>query len=159
MARILDMRERGIRIALASDGPGSNNRQDMFEVLKTTVLLQKVHHLNAMALQPEDVIYMACRGGAAALGDDSIGSIEVGKRADLVVVDLQSVFTAPVHRIPSALVFCASPANVTYVMVDGRVLIDRGRLTLIDEEALIAEAGASARDVWERAGVPSRLGS
>jgi 5-methylthioadenosine/S-adenosylhomocysteine deaminase len=157
VTRILDMRARGIRIALASDGPGSNNRQDMFEVLKTTVLLQKVHHLDAMALQPEDVLVMACRGGAAALGDDSIGSIEPGKRADLVVVDLQSVFTAPVHRVASALVFCASPANVTHVMVDGRLLIDGGMLTVVDEDALIASAEVSARDVWDRAGVPTRL--
>lgn len=155
--RIVEMRERGIRVALASDGPGSNNRQDMFEVLKATVLLQKVHRLDAMALQPEDAIEMACRGGAAALGVDNVGSIEAGKRADLVVVDLESVFTAPVHRVPSSLVFCAAPAQVSHVLVDGQVLIDRGELTMIDEEALIAEATEAAAEVWRRAGVASRL--
>lgn len=154
--RILDMRARGIRVALASDGPGSNNRQDMFEVLKSTVLLQKIHHLDAMALQPEDALTMACRGGAAAFGDESIGSIEAGKRADLVVVDLRSVFTAPVHRVPSALVFCASPANVTHVVVDGQILIDEGRLTIVDEHALLHEAEESARALWRRAGVSTQ---
>lgn len=155
--RILDMRSRGIPVALASDGPGSNNRQDMFEVLKSTVLLQKIHHLDAVALQPEDALHMACRGGAAAFGQSDIGSIEVGQKADLVVVNLKSVFVAPVHRVPSALVFCASPANVSHVLVDGRVLIDDGELTMIDEAALLEEAEASAREVFRRAGVDSRL--
>ena len=157
VARILDMRERGIRIALASDGPGSNNRQDMFEVLKATVLLQKVHHLNAMALQPEDAITMACRGGAAALGRDDVGVLAPGMVADLLVVQLDSVFVAPVHRVPSALVFCASPADISHVMVDGRVLIDEGDVVGVDEAALVAEAELAAREVFARAGVDSRL--
>jgi 5-methylthioadenosine/S-adenosylhomocysteine deaminase len=155
--RILDMRERDIRVALASDGPGSNNRQDMFEVLKTTVLLQKVHHLDAMALQPEDVIKMACRGGAAALGRTDIGAIEPGNLADILVVSLESVFVAPVHRVPSALVFCTSPADVTHVIVAGRILIDDGELTMLDEAVLLREAEESAREVFRRAGIRSRL--
>ncbi len=156
--RILDMRARGITVALASDGPGSNNRQDLFEVLKATVLLQKVHHLDAMALQPEDALEMACRGGARAFGTPGFtGSIEAGKKADLVVVDLRSVFVAPVHRVPSALVFNASPADVTHVIVDGRVLIDERRVTMLDEAALVADAEVSAGEVFRRAGVSSRL--
>ncbi len=155
--RIVDMHERGIRVALASDGPGSNNRQDMFEVLKATVLLQKIHRLDAMALQPEDVIRMACQGGGAALGRTDIGSIEVGNRADLVVVALDSVFVSPVHKVASALVFCASPADVTHVLVDGRLLIDDRRFTMLDEQAVIRLANASARDVFRRAGIESRL--
>ncbi len=157
VARIGDMRARGIPVALASDGPGSNNRQDMFEVLKATVLLQKVHHLDAIALQPEDALHMACRGGSAALGRDDVGSIVAGNKADLVVVGLGSVFLAPVHRVVSALVFCASPADVTHVIVDGRVLLDEGRLPGWDEAALIEAATAAAREVFRRAGVASRL--
>ncbi|MEM7287218.1 MAG: amidohydrolase [Actinomycetota bacterium] len=155
--RILDMRARNIRIALASDGPGSNNRQDMFEVLKATALLQKVHHLDAVALQPEDVITMACRGGAAALGRDDVGSLEPGNLADLLVVALDSVFVAPVHRVPSALVYCASPADITHVVVGGNVLIDDGDLVGVDEAAVVAAATASAREVFAQAGVASRL--
>lgn len=155
--RILDMRARGIRIALASDGPGSNNRQDMFEVLKATALLQKVHHLDAMALQPEDVITMACRGGAAAMGRDDLGVLAPGMLADCLVVSLDSVFVAPVHRVPSALVYCASPADITHVVVDGRVLIDDGDMVGIHEGALVEQATASAADVFRRAGVDSRL--
>ena len=155
--RILDMAQRGIRIALASDGPGSNNRQDMFEVLKSTVLLQKVHHLDAMALQPEDAIRMACRGGAAALGRDDVGVLAPGMLADLLVVSLDSVFAAPVHRVPSALVFCASPADITHVVVGGRILIDDGVVTVLDESDVLRRATESAREVFRAAGVQSRL--
>ncbi len=156
--RIVEMRQRGIDIALASDGPGSNNRQDMFEVLKATVLLQKIDRLDPMALQPEDALTMACRGGAAAFGKaDEIGAIEVGKKADLVAVDLDSVFVAPVHRVPSALVFCATPANVRYVLVDGRLVIDDGVVTVVDEAALRAAARKAAADVFRRAGIETRL--
>jgi len=158
VSRILDMRRRGIPVALASDGPGSNNRQDLFEVLKYTVLLQKIHHLDAMALQPEDAIRMACNGGATAFGlPDEIGVLAGGRKADLVVVDLGSVYTAPVHRVASALVFCATPADVTHVVVDGRILIDEGSLRVLDEQQLMTRAIDSARKVFAKAGISTRL--
>ncbi|MEM7093203.1 MAG: amidohydrolase [Actinomycetota bacterium] len=156
--RILDMRARGINIALASDGPGSNNRQDMFEVLKSTVLLQKVHHLDAMALQPEDSLTMACRGGAQTFGTaDDTGVLAVGRKADVVMVDLRSVFIAPVHRVPSALVFNASPADVSDVWVDGRRCVAGGRSTIVDEHELLEAAHEAAARVFAKAGVASRL--
>ena len=158
VARVLDMRARGIPVALATDGPGSNNRQDMFEVLKTAVLLQKIHHLDARALQPENALSMACRDGARAFGlPDEIGALEAGRKADVVIVNLDTVFAAPVHRPASGLVFCSSPADVTHVIVDGRLLIDNRELTMIDERALLTEAGDAARRVFTRAGVESRL--
>jgi 5-methylthioadenosine/S-adenosylhomocysteine deaminase len=164
VARLLDMKARDIPIALASDGPGSNNRQDMFEVLKTTVLLQKVHHLDAMALQPEDAVAMACRGGARAFGSraeigtpDELGRLVVGANADITVVDLNTVSASPVHRPVSSLVFCCSPADVTHVMVGGDLLIDDRTLTVIDEEALLEEARSVARQLFKRAGIDSRL--
>ncbi len=156
--RIIDMMDRGIPIALASDGPGSNNRQDLFEAMKAAVLLQKVDRLDPMALQPEDALRMACRGGATAFGlPDQLGVLEAGRKADVVVVDLDTVFSAPVHRVPSALVFCAAPANVRHVVVDGRVLIDEGRVTMLDEAALRADANAAARRVFRAAGIDSRI--
>jgi 5-methylthioadenosine/S-adenosylhomocysteine deaminase len=160
VARVVEMRERGINVALASDGPGSNNRQDMFEVMKATVLLQKIHRLDAVALQPAEVLHMACRGGATAMGaSEEIGALTPGRRADIVVVDLGSVFVAPVHRVPSALVYCASPADVNHVMVDGAFVLEDGRVTVVDEEALIEEATAAAASVFRKAGIETRLTS
>lgn len=158
VAPILEMLDRGIPIALASDGPGSNNRQDMFEVLKATVLLQKIHHLDAMALQPEAVLHMACRGGAAAFGmPGDFGCLSEGQRADLVVIGLRSPFVMPVHRLASAIVFNVGPRDVTDVIVDGRVVIRDHALVGGDEQAILDRAEQAARDVFGRAGVASRL--
>ena len=158
VAPIAGMRARGITVALASDGPGSNNRQDMFEVLKATVLLQKVHHLDALVLQPADVLQMACRGGAAAFGmRDSFGALVEGQRADLLVVDLRSPFVAPVHRIPSALVYNATPRDLRYVVVDGRIVIRDGALVAVDERQIMVRAGDAARRLFDRAGISTRV--
>jgi 5-methylthioadenosine/S-adenosylhomocysteine deaminase len=158
VARIVEMRERGITVALASDGPGSNNRQDMFEVLKATVLLQKVHRLDAMALQPEHALEMACRGGASAFGaPDDLGAIEPGRRADLVVVDLTSPFVGPVHRVASALVFNVTPRDVLHVIVDGALVMRDGVLTTADEAELLDAAHRSAAELFRRAGITTRL--
>lgn len=148
------MRALGIPVALATDGPGSNNSQDMLEVLKTTALLHKVSSLDAMALLPEDVLWMACRGGAAAFGQpDLIGSLEVGKKADVVLVDLDTPRAMPVHRIPSALVYNASAGEVDTVIVDGRILMRDREILCVDEKALLAEARAACTRLFERAGV------
>jgi 5-methylthioadenosine/S-adenosylhomocysteine deaminase len=154
VAPIPEMRRRGIRIALATDGPGSNNNQDMLEVLKTTALLHKVNSLDAMALLPEDVIWMACRGGAAAFGlPDQIGSIEPGKKADLVLVDLDTPFAMPVHRVPSALVYNTSAGCVDTVIVDGCILMQHKEVLIVDEKAILAQARRTCTDLFERAGV------
>ena len=158
VAPVPAMRERGIPVALASDGPGSNNRQDLFEAMKAAVLLQKVTHLDPVVLQPEDVLWMACRGGAQAMGQpDRLGALAAGRAADVVVVDLDSVFTAPVHRVASALVYCATPARVRHVVVDGRVVVDDGRVTMLDERRLLAAAAEAARRIFARVDVASRL--
>ena len=158
VARVPEMRARGITVALASDGPGSNNRQDMFEVLKATVLLQKVHHLDALVFQPEDVLHMACRGGSAAFGmPDEFGVLAEGQRADLLVVDLRAPFVAPVHRVASALVYNATPRDLRDVVVDGRILLRDGRLAVADEQRIMARAGDAARRLFERAGISTRV--
>jgi 5-methylthioadenosine/S-adenosylhomocysteine deaminase len=154
VAPIPRMRALGIPVALATDGPGSNNSQDMLEVLKTTALLHKVANLDAMALLPEDVLWMACRGGAAAFGQpDLIGSLAVGKKADVILVDLDTPRAMPVHRVPSALVYNASAGEVHTVIVDGRILMQNREIVCVDEKALLAEARAACARLFERAGM------
>lgn len=154
VARIPEMRRRGIQIALASDGPGSNNRQDMLEALKTTALLHKVNTLDAMALLPEDVIWMACRGGSVAFGmPDQIGSLEPGKKADIVLIDLNTPMAMPVHRVPSALVYNASNRDVDTVIVDGKILMRNKEILVLDEKALLAQARQTCAALFERAKV------
>jgi len=157
VARVPEMRARGIPVALATDGPGSNNNQDMLEVLKTTALLHKVSTLDAMALLPKDLLWMACRGGAAAFGQPSlIGSLEVGKKADVVLVDLDTPRAMPVHRVPSALVYNASAGEVDTVIVDGQFLMRDKEILCVDEKALLAEARAACARLFARGGVQVR---
>ena len=154
MARVPEMRRRGITVALATDGPGSNNNQDMLEVLKTTALSGKVSTLDAMALLPEDVLWMACRGGSHAFGQPArIGSLEVGKKADVVLVDLDTPFAMPVHRVASALVYNVNSGSVDTVIVDGKVLMRDKQVLVVDEKAVLAEARAACARLFERAGI------
>lgn len=154
VARIPEMLERGITIALATDGPGSNNNQDMMELLKTTALLHKVDTLNATVLLPEDVLRMACRGGAKAFGmPDEIGSLEVGKKADIILVDMDTPMAMPVHRVSSALVYNLSNRDVDTVIVDGRILMQNKEILFLDEKALMKRARETCATLFERAGV------
>ncbi|MCS6828716.1 MAG: amidohydrolase [Caldilinea sp.] len=154
MARVPEMRRRGIVVALATDGPGSNNSQDMLEVLKTAALSGKVSTLDAMALLPEDVLWMACRGGAHAFGQPHlIGSLEVGKKADVVLVDLDTPFAMPVHRVASALVYNLNSGSTDTVIVDGKVLMRNKRVLVVDEKALLAEARTVCKRLFKRAGI------
>jgi len=154
VAPVPRMRALGIPVALATDGPGSNNSQDMLEVLKTTALLHKVASLDAMALLPEDVLWMAFRGGAAAFGQpDQIGSLEVGKQADVVLVDLDTPGAMPVHRPVSALVYNANAVAVDTVIVGGQVLMRNREILCVDEKALLAEARAACARLFARAGM------
>ena len=154
VARIPEMLERGITVALASDGPGSNNNQDMMELLKTTALLHKVDTLNATVLLPEDVLQMACRGGARAFGmPDQIGSLEVGKKADVILIDMDTPMAMPVHRVPSALVYNLSNRDVDTVIVDGKILMQDKEILFLDEKALLAKARKTCATLFERAGV------
>jgi len=154
VARVPEMNRRGIRVALASDGPGSNNNQDMLAVLKTTALLHKVNSLDAMVLIPEDVLWMACQGGAAAFGmPDQIGSLEPGKKADIVLVNLDTPLAMPVHRVPSALVYNTSTGDVDTVIVDGKILMRHKEILVLDEKALLARARETCGRLFERAGI------
>ena len=153
-ARIPEMLKMGISVALASDGPGSNNNQDMMEVLKTTALLAKVSTLNAMAVLPEQVLRMACGGGSKAFGrPDMIGSLEAGKKADIVLVDLDTPFAMPVHNAVSALVYNLSYGSVDTVLVDGNILMKDKKILIVDEKEVLKEARLACKKLFERAGV------
>lgn len=154
VARVPEMRDRGIPVALATDGPGSNNNQDMMETLKVTALLHKVNTLDAMVLQPEDVLWMACRGGATAFGQpELIGSLEAGKKADIVLVDLDTPLAMPVHRVPSTLVYNLGARDVDTVIVDGKPLIQHKEILFLDEKALLAQARQACEALFTRAGI------
>lgn len=143
----------GIPVGVGTDGPGSQNSQDMLESLKVAALLAKVSTCDANAVLPIELLRMATVDGARLFGRDDIGRIAPGARADLTIVDLNNARSMPVHRPESALVYNASGADVHTVLVDGRILLDAGQVTVLDEEALLAECRQAAQNLMRRAGI------
>lgn len=143
VARVPEMQRMGINVALGTDGPGSNNCQDNLEVLKFTACLHKVNERDATLLPPMDVLRMATVNGAKAVGrSGDLGSLEPGKKADLVAVNMMKVHISPVHRASSALVYNANGNDVDLVIVGGRVVVDKGRCTWVDEQEILQRAQA-----------------
>ena len=136
IAPVIKMQAAGVNVALGTDNPNNNN--DMLEAMKFAGLLQKVNSLNPLATPAVDVLEMATINGARALHmDDRIGSLEVGKQADLIMVDVRRPHNTPLHDPVAALVYSANGADVTNVMVAGDLLLRDGRVTFLDESMLI----------------------
>ncbi len=142
------LRAAGIPVALGTDGAGSNDSHDMLQVMKCASLVQKLHHLDPLALTARDVITMATIEGARALRiDDRLGSLEVGKQADVVRFAGDGVRLAYVHDPYQQLVFCAGPDDVADVWVAGRHVLANRRLTTVDEAAVVSEARRLAAEL------------
>ena len=155
-ARIGALRTAGVTVGLGSDGEKENNNLDLIEEMKFASLLQKVSTLDPAAGDPWDVLAMATCDGARALGLDGItGTLEPGKRADLVCVDLSRLHTTPVlhggdFNGAAHLVFSATGADVRDVWVDGRRLVAAGRATTFDPASVRADAQAAAEELFAR---------
>ncbi len=142
----------GVTVGLATDGPASNNNQNMIEALKFAALLHKVHTLDPTAITAEEVLEMATIGAASALGLESeVGSLEPGKRADVVVADLRTVHASPVHHPVSSLVYSAVGPEVETVIIDGNIVMEEKRVRTVDEGALLARAQRAADTLLDRA--------
>jgi 5-methylthioadenosine/S-adenosylhomocysteine deaminase len=153
IAPVAAMRRRGISVSLGADGAACNNRLDMFEEMRLAATLQAVREQPG-ALTAKDAVWMATREGARALGlEREIGSIEVGKRADLILVDRHRLPLAPDTDPWSTLVYAARGTDVSLTMVDGEVLAAAGALTRLDAAEVAAEARQAAREVAARAGL------
>ena len=153
IAPVAGMRARGITVSLGADGAACNNHLDMFTEMRLAALLQALHS-GPGALTARDALSMATRAGAQTLGlEADIGSVEPGKRADLIVVDRDPPHLAPGADPYSTIVYAARASDVRTVIVDGEVLVDGGRLARADGAEIAAEARAAAREVAARAGV------
>jgi 5-methylthioadenosine/S-adenosylhomocysteine deaminase len=151
VAPVVEMLHQGVNVALGTDGAASNHSQDLFDTMKAASLLQKVHHQDAGAIDPYTVLRMATIGGAKALGFDSLcGTIEVGKRADLILVDVETIHNQPVNEIFSQVVHCAKASDVRTVVVGGEIVMRDRRLTALDEKKILAEAKIANRDLMAR---------
>ena len=145
LAPVVEMRARGISVSLGADGAACNNRLDMFEEMRLAATIQAVRKQPG-ALTARDAVWMATREGARALAMDSeIGSIEPGKRADLILISRTGVHQAPDPDPWSTLVYATRGTDVRMTMVDGRVLVSQFSLTDQDLTEITHDARAAAR--------------
>ena len=153
VARVTEMLERGVRVSLGADGAACSNRLDMFTEMRTAALLQKALH-GPEVLPAARALRMATADGARALGiENEIGSLETGKRADVIVVDLTQTHSIPQHDLVSSLVYSAQASDVRTTIIDGRILLRDGELLTLNEADVIAGANREASALAKRAGL------
>jgi 5-methylthioadenosine/S-adenosylhomocysteine deaminase len=138
---VTEMLAAGVRVGLGTDGAASNNDLDMWEEMRLAALLQKVDRMDPEALPATTVLSMATSGGATAIGlGDRIGSLEAGKRADLIQVAFEDVHHIPTYDVISHLVYVTDEQDVASVLVDGKVLMKDRKILTIDTDRVKREA-------------------
>lgn len=151
VAPVVEMLRGGVNVALGTDGAASNHSQDLFETMKAASLLQKVHHRDAGVIDPYTVLRMATVCGAQALGLSSVcGTIEAGKRADLILVRIDNAHNQPLNDLFSQLVHCAKSSDVETVIGDGQLLMRNRKLAILEEGRVIEEAKKANADLMRR---------
>ena len=152
IAPVPEMRARGITVSLGADGAACNNRLDMFDEMRLAAVLQAMRR-EPGAMPARDVLWMATRAGARTLGvEDQIGSLEVGKKADVIVVERDRPHLAPGPDPYSTLVYAARGSDVRTTIVDGELLVDEFASVRVDRVEVAVDARGAARDLASRAG-------
>jgi 5-methylthioadenosine/S-adenosylhomocysteine deaminase len=145
------MLERGVTVSLGTDSPCSNNTADMFEVIKTAAILHKGVNGNPTLMPAQKVLSMATLDGAKALSwEKEIGSIEVGKKADIVIVNFAKPHLCPIYNEVSHLVYAAKSADVETVIINGKIVMEDRKLTTLDIEKVMEAAEKAKNRLLER---------
>jgi len=143
--KIDELLRLGVTVGIGTDGPASNNTLDMFESMKAAALLQKVWNNDPTVLPAKTVLRMATIDGAGALGlEECVGSVEVGKRADLILVDFGKPHLVPRHDLYANLVYSARGSDVDTVVVDGKVLMQGRQVRTLNEVEVMRKAQRTA---------------
>jgi cytosine/adenosine deaminase-related metal-dependent hydrolase len=154
IAPVVEMRRAGVNVGLGCDGGPSNNCYDMIREMKTASLLHKVRLMDPLAADAESVLEMATVNGAKALGmQNEIGSIEVGKKADLILVAMRKPHLVPVFNPVSHLVYAAEGPDVNTVVIDGKVVMQNLVVKTLDEDRVLSNAAERGSRLLRRAGI------
>ncbi len=138
----------GITLGLGTDGSASNNDVDMFGEMNTVAKLHKVINMDPTAMSAETTLHMATMGGAACLqADAEIGTLAMGKKADIIVLDLNQPHLTPLYNIPSHLVYAARGADVIHSVINGKLVMRNRKLLTLDEEAILTRMQEISRDI------------
>jgi 5-methylthioadenosine/S-adenosylhomocysteine deaminase len=156
IAPVTKMLEAGVRVSLGTDTCAVNDDMDLFEAMRVGAFLQKISTMDPALLPAYEALELGTIGGARALGmEDEIGSLEEGKKADVILVDLGRVHMRPINNLVNNLVYCASASHdVETVIVDGKVVVEDHELVAWDEQVVIAEAEAYAHQRFAETGLP-----
>ena len=157
VGKMPEMVQRGINVAIGTDGNNASNYSDLMRATYLVAGLFKDARMDPQMFPAEKAFEMATVGGAEAVGlADQIGSLEVGKRADLVLHDTDRPEWRPLLNVINQLVWSADGRGVHTVVVDGRIVVEDGHMTMIDEAALWSEAQRRGEQIVARAGLPDR---
>lgn len=160
ICRVPDLQKAGVNIGLGTDGAPCNNTCDLLQEMKLAAIIHKSISFDPTAVPAEDVLEMATINGAKALGlADQIGSLEVGKKADFVAIDMRKIHLQPWFNPVSAVVYSATGRDVEMTVVDGRIVVQGGKLLTMNEEEIMTEAQRRSKEVVERAGLTNKVKS
>jgi 5-methylthioadenosine/S-adenosylhomocysteine deaminase len=155
---VIEALEAGVNVVVSTDGSGPDRSFDLLSQGRIAVQLQHVHFEDTSLLPSGKVLEMMTIDAARALGmDDQIGSLEPGKKADIIALDMQTARMYPRMMIPQRLVFVGSGLDVEFMMVDGRILMEDRSYDWIDVETILSDAQRAAEESFERAGVIEAL--
>jgi 5-methylthioadenosine/S-adenosylhomocysteine deaminase len=158
IAPVVAMIAAGVAVGIGTDGAGSNNDLDLWEEIDTSAKLQKLANGDPEALDAREALAMATIEGARAIDlEDEIGSLEPGKRADLVVVRIDGAHQQPQRSLPnpySLLVYATKASDVETVMIEGRVVVRDGAVVTLDAAAVFAAAAEKRRPLEVLASPP-----
>jgi 5-methylthioadenosine/S-adenosylhomocysteine deaminase len=145
IARVKSLADLGVNVGFGTDGPASNNCLDMFETVKVGALIQKNAYSDSSVFSASEALKMATVNGAKALHfEDSVGALEVGKKADVILVDFRKPHLTPSHNVYANLVYSARGSDVDTVIVDGKILMENGQVKTLDEQAVMERAEKTA---------------
>lgn len=156
VAPVPELRAAGVAVGLGTDGPaGSNNDLDLMEEMDLAAKLAKITRMNPLALNAKAVVEMATIDGAKALHmDQQIGSLETGKKADLIVISLDEPNAVPMYDIYAQLAYALKASDVETVVIGGQVVMRNHKLLTVDEEAAILKAREYKAKVAASLGLP-----
>jgi len=153
-ADVPGMLERGIVVALGTDGAPSNNRMNLISEMYLAGLIHKGRKLDPQVVPAQEILGMVTnRAAKALLWDDEIGSLVEGTKADVTIIEPRTPGMLPLHDPIANLVYAMDATNVSSVIVDGRILLEDGVVQTVDEAAVLGEAQARAKDLVKRAGI------